>query len=135
MDVLGNGSDPPPIREAGRAGLGNTNTRVFLSDASEFGIKVSSRTKKYLRYLGSSDSRSPPNPDLDLATPNGVGDPNPSSTVPSPSTDPALSKLLELCVRLGAPPKCSMDGETVSPPFRDPAPESPLPANNESGLA
>jgi len=133
MDVLENGSDPTP--ERGRSG------RSWKHQHPCFSVrrvcvwnKVSSRTKKYLRYLGSSDSRSPPNPDLDLATPNGVGDPNPSSTVPSPSTDPALSKLLELCVRLGAPPKCSMDGETVIPHFRDPAP-SPLPANNESGLA
>ena len=83
-------------------------------------------------YLGSSGSRSAPDPDLDLATPNDAGDPYPSSTVPNPSTDPALSKLLELCVRLGGTaPKCSMLGETVSPPFRD----SPPLANNESGFA
>ena len=134
MDVLRNGSDPPPSDGSGRSWK-HQHTRVYYSDPSATGIFPERFTfVDYLRYLGSSDSRSPPNPDLDLATPNGVGDPNPSSNVPSPSADPELSKLLELCVRLGTPPKCSMDGETVSPPFRDPTP-SPLPANNASGLA
>ena len=40
MDVLGNGSDPPPIREAGRAGLGNTNPRVFVRRVCHWNIPI-----------------------------------------------------------------------------------------------
>ena len=138
MDVLGNGATHPDTRGgSGRswkhqpACICQTRLPLEYSHRQDYVSPSSSLSRQQRLSVASKPGPRPRHTQRRRR-------PNPSSTVPSPSTDPALSKLLELCVRLGAPPKCSMDGETVSPPFairplNHPCPPTTSPAWRRTG--
>ena len=61
-------------------------------------------------------------PDLDLATPNGVGDPNPSSTVPSPLRGSGAVEAARALRAAGHAAEVFHGWRNRQPSFRDPTP-------------